>query len=116
MSDVVAMTRRISTEILPYTLDVEIVLGPIGDRAAADFNRVDHRLRFNLRALGRRWFERENMASVLDVVIHEFAHARVADHMSEGYYRETTRIGGLVAALALSRPDVFAAGVGAVAA
>jgi len=77
----------------------------------ADFDRLGHRLRFNLRVLGRRWFERENLANILDVVIHEASHARVSDHMSADYYRETTRIGGLIAALALTKPEVFPEGL-----
>ncbi len=107
MRAVMELTRDVGSAVLGTRVTAEIVLGPFGDHTAADFNSGLHRLRFNLRTLGRSWFERENAAKIFDLLVHEFAHNAVGDHFSQDYYRETTRIAGAMVALALREPTIF---------
>lgn len=107
MRAVVQMATAIAPVVVGHAVHVEIVLGPFGHRTAADYSRDDRRLRFNLRTLGRAWFETSNHVGVLDVIIHELAHDRAPDHFSEAFYEQCTRIGAKLVSLALSDPALF---------
>jgi hypothetical protein len=107
MRAVAAMAHRILEAVLHRSVEVQIVLGPIGDHTGAEYGPGMSRMRLNLRTLGRRWFERQNLPAQLDLIIHEAAHDKVSDHMSEAYYKECTRLGGLIASLALQHPAIF---------
>jgi len=105
MHDVVRITKDIAKQVIGVEIGASILMGPVGDRTMADYG--GNQMRFNLRTLGRAWFAPTNLAAILDLLIHELAHNRAKDHLSEQFYRECTRIGGKVAALALARPELF---------
>lgn len=66
-------------------------------------------LTLNYGKLGRKWFARPvRDVEVLDLLIHEFAHYKVADHLSEAYHKELTRLAALLANLCLDDPVFFA--------
>jgi hypothetical protein len=67
------------------------------------------RLALNYGKLGKRWFARPvRDVEVLDLLIHEFAHYRVANHLSDAYHKELTLLGAKVANLCLDEPVFFA--------
>lgn len=42
-----------------------------------------------------------------ELLLHEFAHHKVSDHLSREFYDEIARLGALLVELALSRPELF---------
>jgi hypothetical protein len=61
-------------------------------------------LHVNAARLGEEFFSgtlHERIERWSDLIIHEFAHERESNHLSEGYYRACTRLGGKLARLML---------------
>jgi hypothetical protein len=50
-------------------------------------------LTLNVGRLGHRWFENPDQESVDALLIHEFAHDRVSNHLSEEFHSECCRLG-----------------------
>lgn len=50
-------------------------------------------LSLNLQRLGHRWFDSPVQEDVDALLIHEFAHHRVSDHLSERFHDECCRLG-----------------------
>lgn len=67
----------------------------------------DSKLTFNMRRLGKRWFEGPLQKKHLDLLIHEFGHDISGDHLSSQYYRALTMLGAKLALLALDQPELF---------
>jgi hypothetical protein len=66
------------------------------------------RLCLNLGKLGNRWFGKlKRDERVLNLLLHEFAHDAVSDHLSHEYHREATRLGAKLANLCLDEPEFF---------
>lgn len=62
----------------------------------------------NYGRLGKAWFARPNRSeSVLDLLIHEFTHHKVLDHLSHEMHEEATRLGAKLVNLALDDPAIF---------
>jgi hypothetical protein len=53
-------------------------------------------LSFNLMRLGHRWFNEADPHKVDALLIHEFAHDRVSDHLSHAFHDECCRLGALL--------------------
>ena len=51
------------------------------------------KLSFNLQHLGHRWFNDPQQHRVDELLLHEFAHQQVANHLSEDYHAELCRLG-----------------------
>ena len=62
---------------------------------------------FNKLRLGNEWFEQGMTPAVDALLIHELAHEKCPDHLSEDYYRELCRIGAEFKAMALEHPELF---------
>lgn len=107
MQAVVDMMRSVGSQVVEAPVSVKIVRGPAFSTVLADYHPLTKELRLNLTRLGEHFFRPDGLSYQLDVMIHELAHDRVTDHMSASYYHQTTRIGGLVAALALQEPALF---------
>jgi len=72
---------------------------------AATYDRTFARVDFNLKALGRGWFERrdrEGLKAVHRLLIHEFGHNVEGDHLSPQFRREVERLGAALADLILA--------------
>jgi hypothetical protein len=54
---------------------------------------VARSLKFNLQRLGHAWFNTPDQVKVDALLIHEFAHHRVSDHLSEAFHDECCRLG-----------------------
>lgn len=63
-------------------------------------------LYLNLGRLGYSWFD-ANPLDQLRLLIHEFSHERVADHLSREFYDECCRLGAKLTRLAISEPELF---------
>jgi len=91
--------------------DVYIVVEPTS-YWAANFQRgailSGLRLCLNFGKLGKKWFANPNRSEmVLTLLLHEFAHLNVSDHLSDEYHREVTRLGAKLATLCLDEPEFF---------
>ncbi len=65
-------------------------------------------LTLNYGKLGKKWFASPvRSEAVLDLLIHEFAHYKVSDHLSSAYHRELTRLAAKLANLCLDEPVFF---------
>ncbi len=105
MKDVVALIERLGDELLDVPVSVTIVNTSNGFSACFGGGDFD----LNLRRLGHKWFNnwRDNIANVLDLIIHEFGHHYSDNHLSEEYHDALTSLGGRMAALALKKPGIF---------
>ena len=85
---------------------VDIVREPHVDWTA---NFGDRRLVLNYGKLGKRWFALPKRSpKVLDLLLHEFCHHTVEDHLSHEMHEAATRLGAALANLALDEPQLFA--------
>jgi hypothetical protein len=68
----------------------------------------DGRLYFNLKRLGRAWFDKPLCdPEILRLLIHELAHDGGAGHMEERYDKALAEIGAKLTVLALRKPELF---------
>lgn len=106
MRRVADLAKDLAHELMDHDVQVHIVKR-MGGGAAACYGHGD--LTFCLQRLGRRWFDdwREHLDRVLDLLIHEFGHEYASNHLDEGYYHALTRLGGKLAVLALTHPELF---------
>lgn len=59
-------------------------------------------LTFNVARLGWAWFdgnETKDFVRILQLIIHELAHEKVSDHLSDNFHKECCRIGAVSATL-----------------
>lgn len=69
------------------------------------------RLCLNFGRLGSRWFALPNReVAVLDLLLHEFVHNEVKDHLSAEMHETATRYGAKLANLCLDEPGFFGVG------
>jgi hypothetical protein len=103
-----AMTK---CHLLAYEIGLRLLEREIEIHFANDpqwpFNAVygGQRLIFNVGRLGYQFFE--NQRSFLGLLIHELAHEKEGDHLSEKYYDALTNLGAAMVCLALEKPGLF---------
>lgn len=105
MAQVAAYARLLGERLLGRTITVEIT----NDRAwwpAATYGPCGT-LTFNMRKLGRAWFDSPDAINVDDLLLHEFGHEFASDHLSEDYYEALTRLGAKLKFLALNESELF---------
>lgn len=92
-------------------VDVRIVNDPNVMNFAATYRRAGFgpaMLEFNMRKLGRKWFERANTdQEVLRLFIHEAGHHDSGNHLSSDYHEALCKIGAKLTRLALENPTLF---------
>lgn len=70
---------------------------------------LGRRLCLNFGKLGKRWFARAKRdVEVLDLLLHEYCHHTVHDHLSHDMHKEATRLGAVLANLVFDDPAFFA--------
>jgi hypothetical protein len=62
---------------------------------------------YNIRRLGKDFFNNGVTEEVLSLIIHEFAHLYESNHLSEKYYAACTDLGARISLLALAEPIFF---------
>jgi hypothetical protein len=69
---------------------------------------LGYRLCLNYGRLGARWFgKRKRDVEVLNLLLHEFVHHTVHDHLSHEMHEKATFLGAQLANLALDEPEFF---------
>lgn len=105
MLRVALLAKRLAPPLIEiHDLRVQMVTDPHW-RVQATYQKGGT-LTFNVGVLGRRWFEGE-LAAIVDLIIHEFAHEDASNHLSDDYYNAITKVAGKAVALALDQPKVF---------
>jgi len=103
----VAFAKEFFKRLIGETLTVRIV-HEFGVSWSANFGYGE--LCLNYSRLGKRWFALPNRAEeVLDLLLHEYCHETVHDHLSAEMYRTATRLGARLAQLCLDDPAFFQA-------
>jgi hypothetical protein len=104
----VAMAKRL--------LGAEIVVEFVNDPACLNFRATYGRgpgatgkLEYNLRVLGRKWFDLPDPADpkLLALLLHELAHHESGDHLSSEYHHAIEELAGRAIRLALDEPKFY---------
>lgn len=103
MHAVAAFCKEIAPLVIGVKVSVLIINNPTASTLASYGSR---QITFNMGRLGRKWFEGPT-AKVLALIIHEFAHEKSGNHLSEAYYDALTEIGATMAALAIFQRELF---------
>ncbi len=111
-TDDMLRTASYATRIARAIIDQNIAVTIANDLAlahGATYGKVGSAgsLVLNLARLGHRWFAETGSDEMHELLLHEFAHERVSDHLSDAYHRECCRLGAKLTRLALDRPDLF---------
>ncbi len=53
-------------------------------------------LTFNVGRLGHAWFSEDNVVAVLQLLLHEYAHEEVSDHLSQEFSDKVAQLGALL--------------------
>jgi hypothetical protein len=112
MRNVAAYSKAVAERLMAAQVTVEIV----NDRDCMNFGATygkgpggTGKLEFNMRTLGRRWFDGDPTDPVIGwLIIHEFGHHYSGDHLSSDYHDAVCRLGARLARLALDEPEFFA--------
>jgi hypothetical protein len=89
MQRVATYARRLAELLLDCSISVEF--GEQASREAACWR--DRLLQFNVRNLGKGWFNlKGNRLEIDDLIIHEFAHHYASNHLSDDYYHALSRL------------------------
>lgn len=94
------LTRCLGKALLDMHVAVRFVSAP---KASVLATWGTCMLTFNAGTLGEAWFEQEPTSeAVLDLLLHEFAHAYEPNHLSSGYHDALSLLGAKMTRLALS--------------
>jgi hypothetical protein len=106
MREVADLAERLAQRLMDRHLNVVFVKRMMGNTAACYGHGG---LTFSVQRLGKAWFTdwRDHLEGVLDLLIHEFGHEYESNHLSDGYNRALSRLGGKLAALVLQDPKVI---------
>ena len=100
MVHIATYATALAKELLGVDIRVSVYRMPFGERAAAWYGRGS--LSFNLTALGHSWFNNPDQQKVDALLIHEFAHHRVSNHLSEQFHDEVCRLGARLRTVAVT--------------
>lgn len=110
MKRIADFSMRLFRELMDgdFLAEVVIVEEPQASWAANFGDNLGARLCLNYGRLGKAWFARQNRdVSVLDLLLHEFVHHTVEDHLSDQMHKTATRLGAKMVQLALDQPRLF---------
>ena len=105
MKRIASFSKEMFYFLINKRLTVVIVNEPmVGWRA----NFGGTRLCLNYGKLGKKWFAlKKRDPEVIDLLIHEFVHHTVLDHLSHDMHKTATRLGAQLVGMALDYPKVF---------
>lgn len=104
MKKTVAYALDLATKLLGKTISTRIA-SKVTWPYAAWYGSSE--LTFNLGRLGHSFFNGGPGTTVDELLLHEFAHDKVANHLSEEFHDELCKLGSKLANLALSEPEFF---------
>jgi hypothetical protein len=97
--------ERLAKLLIGHSIDIDLTADAGWGFLAAYGER---RLTLNAGRLGDAWFERPHAdEGVLELLIHELAHAYESDHLAEAFHEACCRLGARLAVLALDEPGLF---------
>lgn len=99
--------RRLAVQLLGHSVHVQLT--PLVTWAfSACYGNQSQSLTIGYGVLGKKWFtEKKTSERVLGLMLHEFAHDQVSDHLSNDYHEEVNRLGCLAVDLALDQPELM---------
>lgn len=101
----VAFILRFGERLLGHQIRVELACQFGWGFEAAYGNST---ITINALRLRDAWFHHENYhCSVIDLLIHEFAHDLCSDHLAKEYHKACTQLAGKAVELAVTDPDLF---------
>lgn len=101
-------SKRLCFKLTDEKCDVTISRDPHANYLASFGLGMPCRLTLNYGRLGMRWFGlRKRSLEILDLLLHEFSHYKVSDHLSHEMHETATLLGARLAGLALDDPDFF---------
>lgn len=80
-------------ELLGYSVEVDIARYPFGVARDCGAHFGGRHLTFNLTSLSHAFFDSGDEERVDRLLVHEFAHAKEMNHLSDGFYTECCRLG-----------------------
>lgn len=89
MVQIAEYAQALAKELLEVDITVEVVRDMQNFLAAYG----SRRLMFNLQWLGHKFFNTPSQTRTDEILIHEFAHERVSNHLSEEFHNELCRLG-----------------------
>ncbi len=104
---VVQFTRDVAREILGVRSLAVTIANDVGWGFGAAYS--PGHLTLNLGRLGHRWFD-EWPEDVERLLVHEFAHHSVSNHLSEEYHDTLCKLGAKLTRLALTKPELWQRG------
>ena len=110
VTDAMHTVAKFAHNIGLYVLDRRVQVKFANDSKwpfAATYGRGE--LTLNVGRLGYKWFNKGVTATVIDLIIHEFAHEYSSDHLSDSFHEACCKVGAKVAMLALDKPQIFTA-------
>lgn len=103
----VDLARRVGKALLGFQPDVLVVNEPTASFQACYGNR---RLTLNVGRLGWSFVTsrgNRSFIAILELLVHEFAHEKVSDHLSDDFHEECCRLGAKLAWLAMGRESLI---------
>jgi hypothetical protein len=106
-------TMRVADELLRRVkghahqgIVVDLIL-PKDPSFRACFAEGGWTFQYNVRCLGKDWFDEVERDELNHLIIHELAHHWSGDHLSEDYHDALCDLGAALGELALDRPDLL---------
>lgn len=94
MTRVAAYTQRFSKAALGFEVCVEFTtVGTMNNGGCASAFYGGRTLTYNLRRLGRNFFDTPDTERLDALIIHELGHENAKNHLDEGYYRALCELG-----------------------
>lgn len=105
MSNIADYTRALGVKLLNHPVQVQFELNRGRDFWVANYG--GHTLVFNLGKLGKPWFENGPTVDMNALIIHEFAHDQVSDHLDAAFFGAVQNLGARMVELALKDQAFF---------
>jgi len=105
MREIVSFAKFLAEQLIQKAIYVKLVNEPIALPHAAWYGRGV--LAFNIGRLGKAWFHEGVQAKHVELILHELAHDRVKDHLTNEFADEVGRLAVKVIEIALSRPETL---------
>jgi len=107
MQRIVTFAQAIFSKLTQSQVRIYIVNEPKAKWEAC-FDAVGSEMVLNYGLLGEEWFRRPvRDVKVLDLLLHEYVHHTVDDHLSHAMHEEATRLGACLVNIALDLPELF---------
>lgn len=101
----VEYAERLAYKLMKIAIEVRIVNEPIRRKQAAWYGQ--RRLTLNYGVLGKGWFDQGLGSSWNELLLHEFAHEKVSDHLTREFSDECCRLAAKLFTLAMNEPLFF---------